>query len=344
MKMNLEVLQMAKVITEEKIKEWISDKKVIDNGDITCAEGIKYDFRLGNMFLKAYFGRAVNYDADLKSAEDRRMAVVEPGEVVFVLSSERLTLPSNVYVQLSPKRSLSQDGIELLGGLTIDPGYEGYLVFGLRNVAGTSYTLEPGTKIVGANFFELSETEISQSGKIPTSIDNFPSKLLNLIEKYKPVNPQNLAEELKKLQLAFEERQGQLVSDVGELKEKVASISKDLLVGSTKQEQENKMLNERFSSLENKLNEINRDNVRQAESINSLKTSIDGLQSNFAGLRGDVNTKIDSFDKTLTELRDDMISKNAKRGVFVTIGTVVITFLITVLGGLLVALVQGWIG
>lgn len=134
------------------------------------------------------------------------------------------------------------------------------------------------------------------------------------------------------------------MSDVGELKEKVASISKDLLIGTMKQEQENRVLNERFSNLENKLNEINRDNVRQAESINGLKTSIDGLQGNFAGLRGDVNVKIDYFDKTLTELRDDMIEKNVKRGLMRTLGTIVITFLVTVLGGFLVALFQGWIG
>ena len=39
----------------------------------------------------------------------------------------------------------------------------------------------------------------------PAPIEEFPTKLLDLIEKYKPVNPQNLEEELKKLQKAFEE-------------------------------------------------------------------------------------------------------------------------------------------
>ena len=149
-------LLMSKVITEKEIKNWIESGTNIQEGSLDCAEGIKYDFRLGSKFLKAYFGRVMDYETDLKSAEDIRRAVVEPGEVVFVLSRERLVLPRNVYAQLSPKRSLSQDGIELMGGLTIDPGYEGYLVFGLRNVAGTPYPLAPGTKIVGANFFELS--------------------------------------------------------------------------------------------------------------------------------------------------------------------------------------------
>ncbi len=46
---------MSKVITEEEIRQWIVEKKVIQSGDESCAEGIKYDFRLGNKFLKAIF-------------------------------------------------------------------------------------------------------------------------------------------------------------------------------------------------------------------------------------------------------------------------------------------------
>lgn len=81
---------MSKVITEEEIRKWVQDNTNIQDGELECAEGIKYDFRLGNKFLKAYFGRVMDYQFDLKSAEDIRKAVVEPGEVVFVLSQGQL--------------------------------------------------------------------------------------------------------------------------------------------------------------------------------------------------------------------------------------------------------------
>lgn len=335
---------MARIIKEEKIKEWISGNRVIVNGQLSCAQGIKYNFTMGNRFLKAYFGRPINYDTDLKSVEDRRMAMVEPGEVVFVMSSERLQLPSNIYTQLSPKRSLSQDGIELLGGLTVDPGYEGHLIFGLHNITESPYKLVPGMKIIDATFFELSDTEITHSDRVPVAIEDFPESLLGLIEKYKPVNPKTPIDELKNLQLSYEKQQRQLVSDVGELKQRVDAISKDLLIGSTKQEQGNNIYSERFSNLDNKFNDINSDNVRQAERINSLITNIAGLQGNFISVRDDVNNKINYFETSLRELRDDMITKNAKKGMLGTIGAIVITFLVTVLGGILVALFQGWIG
>lgn len=316
---------MSKVITENTIKKWIQEGKVIQCGEESCAEGIKYDFRLGSKFLKAYFGRVMDYDIDLQTAEDKRKAVVEPGEVVFVLSKERLSLPSNVYVQLSPKRSLSQDGIELMGGLTVDPGYEGYLVFGLRNVAGTPFNLSPGIKIVGANFFELSDEEVIEQSKKPTTIDKFPDKLLDLIEKYKPVNPQNLAEELSKLQQAFDASQTRLGENVKELKEKVDHMSQELVLESTKREQENTILKEKFATVESKLENIGRESIRNTEKLDTMKS------------------KVDSIDETTKELNKNVISNNAVLGMKGKIATAVITFVITVLAGLLVAYLQGWL-
>lgn len=320
---------MPKVITEKEIKAWIQEQKVIVGGQTDCAEGIKYDFRLGKKFLKAYFGRVMDYETDLKSADDIRKAVVEPGEVVFVLSEERLALPSNIYAQLSPKRSLSQDGIELMGGLTIDPNYEGYLVFGLRNVAGTSYPLIPGTKIVGANFFELAEDEVIDERKKPVSIVNFPEKLLTLIEKYKPVNPQNLERELSDLQKAFHESQGKLGEDVCNLNDKVGEIAKDLLKESTKREQENKALNDRFSLVESQLKDIGNKSVEHDIKLSTIQGELEGIKSD------------------TSEIKREVIKANAEKGIkgkIVTmIVTMAITFIITVLAGVIVAYFQGWI-
>ncbi|MCM1123574.1 MAG: hypothetical protein NC416_13415 [Eubacterium sp.] len=319
------IIPMSKVVTESTIKAWIHRGDIIESGDECCAEGIKYDFRLGSKFLKAYFGRVMDYGTDLQTAEDKRKAVVEPGEVVFVLSQERLNLPPNVYVQLSPKRSLSQDGIELMGGLTVDPGYEGYLVFGLRNVAGTPFNLAPGTKIVGANFFELFQDEVIETANKPVTIDDFPDKLLNLIEKYKPVNPQNLAEELNKLQEAFNVSQTRLGDNVKELKEKVDEMSQALVLESTKREQENYVLKDKFTAVENKLDYIERENIRNTEKLDAM--------------RG----KMDVIDETTKELNKNIISNNAVLGIKGKIWTGLGTFFVTVIAGLIVAYFQGWI-
>ncbi len=316
---------MSKVITEQEIKEWIEADTNIKDGSLECAEGIKYDFRLGNKFLKAYFGRVIDYETDLKSAEDIRRAVVEPGEVVFVLSRERLVLPRNIYAQLSPKRSLSQDGIELMGGLTIDPGYEGYLVFGLRNVAGTPYPLSPGTKIVGANFFELSDVEVAAENKKPVSIETFPDKLLTLIGKYTPVNPQNLKAELIELQKAFRESQGQLGEDVRGLKSEINQIASDLIKESLKREHENKLLSDKFLPIENQLRDINNKTIANEVKLEKIQEDLGKIEKN------------------TSEIYTNMIKTGAEAGIKGKVGAAIVTFIITVLAGVIVALIQGWI-
>lgn len=253
--------------------------EIIQNGDVNYAEGIKYDFTLGNKFLKAYFGKVMDYEKDLQTAEDKRKAVVEPGEVVF----------------------------------------------GLRNVAGTPFDLIPGTKIVGANFFELNEDEIIETYKKPLTIDDFPEKLLLLIQKYKPVNPQNLAEELNKLQHAFDISQTRLGDNVKELKEKVDNMSQALILESTKREQENSTLKEKFATVENKLEHIERENIRNTEKLDSMKG------------------KVDTIDETTKELNKNIVNINAVLGIKGKIGTVIGTFLVTVIAGLIVAYFQGWL-
>lgn len=335
---------MANIISEEKIKKWISASKVIINGELLCSAGITYSFRMGTKFLKAYFGVPMDYDTDLKSIEDKKKAIIEPGEVVFVLSDERLQLPPNILAQLSPKRNLSQCGIELLCGLTVEPGYDGFLVFGLRNITESLFVLKPGMKLVDAIFFELSEIEMIGDNKLPVLIDGFPDQLLELIGKYKPIEQYTTADQVQQIQLAYEDQQRQLACNIDELREKINDISKDLLIGTTKQEQGSNIYNERFSTLDDKLSECSRDTVRQEERINTLITNIAGLQGNFQSMKDDVNNKINYFEESLRELRDDMITKNAKKGTLGTIGAVVITFLVTVLGGIMVALILGVIG
>lgn len=193
---------MGRIIIEEQLAKAINSSKIVKNGDVSCAEGIKYDFRLGKRFLKSYFGRPVDYDQ--LPITEQRMAKIEPGEVVFVLTEESLCLPDNVYVQLSPKRKLSHAGIHLLGGFTVDPGYQGYLLFGLYNLSSTPFPLIPGRKLVGAVFYELDEKEMAEFDNTPEPLEDFPDELVRIIKEYEPVAIKSVVDDLKKLREAVE--------------------------------------------------------------------------------------------------------------------------------------------
>ena len=187
---------MPTIITEETIKNWIINNKNIESADVACAEGIKYDFRLGTKFLKSYFGRMVDFTE--LSNEERRHALVKPGEVVYVLTEEKLDLPKDIFVQLSPKRKLSHRGIILLGGLTVDPGYKGNMIFGLCNLSSTDFILDPGKKLVGAVFYKLSGDETIDY-KPPEPLYDFPEEVISIIKQYKPIETLFLSEEVKRI-------------------------------------------------------------------------------------------------------------------------------------------------
>jgi len=203
---------MPKLITGPELIQAIEKSEFMTSGDPSCAEGIKYDFRVSARFLKSKFNRPIDYN-ELPETE-KKEAVIQPGEVVFVLTEERLSLPNNIIVQLSPKRKLSHAGILILGGFTIDPGYQGKLLFGLYNFSSTPFPIIPGKKLVGATFYELIESEIKQFPTPPPPLDDFPEELIRMINEYEPIALQYLVKDIKELEKQVKEIQ----STVGDQK------------------------------------------------------------------------------------------------------------------------------
>jgi deoxycytidine triphosphate deaminase len=189
---------MPRTITCEELADLVKTETLLKNGDIECVEGIKYDFRMSSRVLKASKGRPVDLN-NLSETEKTEM-VVEPGEVVFVLSEETLTLPKNVMAQLVPKRKLSHEGIIVLGGFCVDPLYEGRLLVGLFNYSSTNFVLEPLRKLIAAVFFELQENEIGTLSKPESSVQDFPNDLKRLISSYQPIDMKGLKDHIKTLE------------------------------------------------------------------------------------------------------------------------------------------------
>lgn len=190
---------MSKIIVERRLKEFIKNKKYIINGKEENAEGIKYDFRLGKKILKAKFNNPI--DIDKLPEGEKKNLVVEPGEVVFVLTEEKLKLPVNIIAHLIPKRKISHEGILILGGFCIDPLYEGHLLIGLYNFSSENFPLRPGKKLIAATFCELDKEEIDKFTKPLPVIDDFPDELVLMMKKYSPVSTQGVLKQLNDLKI-----------------------------------------------------------------------------------------------------------------------------------------------
>lgn len=194
---------MPRLLNENHLKEAIQKSTFIKNAKLENAEGIKYDFRISSLILKSKYGQPI--DIKKLSEEERSSIFVEPGEVVFVLTEEILNLPDNIKADLIPKRKLSHDGINILGGLSIDPLYEGRLLIGLYNLSSSPFPIIPEKKLIAAQFYELRDDEMGKFIKPETKIYSFPDDLIRLMQKYSPISTQSLLDQLNKLDSKFED-------------------------------------------------------------------------------------------------------------------------------------------
>lgn len=192
---------MAHLITGERLRQAVQNETFIKGGDPYCAEGVKYDFRLSSHILKASFKRPV--DAQKLSETEKKELVIEPGEMVFALTEERLALPADMIAELSPKRKMSHAGVLVIGGFCIDPLYEGPLLVGLYNFSSTPFLLVPSKKVIAATFYQLDESERNDFPR-PERFEGFPEDLLQVMQKYQPTSVPTLAEAVAKLRTELE--------------------------------------------------------------------------------------------------------------------------------------------
>jgi deoxycytidine triphosphate deaminase len=184
---------MSILVSGSKVREAIEGQTFIIDGTPSAAEAVKYDFHMGSRILKAELGQPLDL---AEIAVEKRW--VMPGEVVFVLTREKVRLPRNMIALLSPKRKLAHRGIMALGGLAVDPEYKGVLVVGLYNFSSTPFALQPDIRIIAASFYELGENELVQFPVAPPQeITDFPAELVSMIRSYKPIELTALQEELK---------------------------------------------------------------------------------------------------------------------------------------------------
>src|SRR5438093_10538078 len=176
---------MPRLLNHVEIAEAVERGSFIKGGKSESAEGVKYDFHLSNRILKAGFGRPI--DAEKLSEIEKKDLYIEPGEMVFVLTEERLTLPDNMVALLSPKRKLSHAGILSIGGFCIDPLYDGKLLVGLYNFSSTRFPIIPGKKLIAANFYQLNKEEKNGFSKPEAAVDDFPDELVAVMQNYRPV-------------------------------------------------------------------------------------------------------------------------------------------------------------
>lgn len=134
---------------------------------------------------------------------------LKPGEVAFVSTVEKLVMPPDLAGNIAPRFRRALEGILVMGGMLVDPGYEGRLHFQLVNVGDELFRIEPGrTSVAAIQFLPVLEPTADLE-RVPSS-----KKLLKELFREEVKN-----EPLK--QLAYFSNVGKLRKHVEQLNERL---------------------------------------------------------------------------------------------------------------------------
>lgn len=315
---------MAETITGIKIKNLVEEGKIIENGSISNCGALKYDFTLSDEILKSDFSTPIKFDE--LSVEERRKALIQPGEVVYVLTKEKVNLPSNMYMSLSANRGMSEYGVLTLGGFAVDPGYSGRLMFGLYNYSSTPFTLIPNSKLIGGIFYQLNENEVIDMDLLerPKPIDEFPARLVSIISKYSPTGMSSLDESIK----AISKQMEALKEEFNKNKDELFSLRH--LVQDT-QEQTNRT-SRTVQDLSSNVAEL-------TNSVKDLKLEVSDLKD---GLKDEIKLRQDMRGDL--EKQIELVTKSVDRKLIFLKGALwTLSALVGVLGTLLTCWANGWL-
>jgi hypothetical protein len=160
---------------------------------------------------------------------------LEPGAYGGVVSYERLHLPSNICARIGSKRALSYDGVILLTGSLVDPGYEGHLLFGLYNASQRRVLIRSGRKICNIVFERLSDSPERQAPSDPNLLNGaFPDAFVDRIANMDVLPWMQISERVKQIEtitkdiLDLKARYDDVLEPIRDLTNNVQSLTSDV--------------------------------------------------------------------------------------------------------------------
>jgi dCTP deaminase len=125
----------------------------------SCLQPASYDLRVG----KYAFASSLKEKVDLSQKGILR---IEPGEFAVIETEERLVFGNQIAAQLGLRSEYARQGLLMLSGPQVDPGFKGVLIVRLINLAPIPIVLAYGAPFLTMLFFFLPQP-VSQPYKGP---------------------------------------------------------------------------------------------------------------------------------------------------------------------------------
>lgn len=258
------------ILTDDEISDAIERGFLITNKtfNANCLEASSYDVRIGS---KGIIG-GEGIEIDLK----KDVLELSPGSYGGIISLECFKLPSNVCGRIGSKRALSYDGIILLTGAIVDPGYEGHLLFGIYNASQKKVLIRVGRKLCTIVFERLSKSPAKQAPINPNLLNgNFPDEFLDKIANMDVLPWMQISDRVKQIE--------QITKDILDLRsryEDVLQPIKDLTASVKNLTNDVSALTNQTKSIASDVESITKDVQENNKQINQLTANMNvfGMQ------------------------------------------------------------------
>jgi len=261
------------VLTSKEIDQEVRNGHLISRDTFSSGslESSSYDVRVGRRGVLGGQGREI--DLQTESLE------LEPGAYAGVVSLEKLILPTKIFARIGSKRALAYDGVILLTGSVVDPGYEGHLLFGLYNASQRKVLIRLGRKICNITFERLAnapEREAPVDANLRAG--NFPDAFLDRMANMDVLPWMQISERVKQIEtitkdiLDLKARYEDVLQPIRDLTNNVKNLTQDVT-----------QLTEQTRTIGNDLSRTNSLVTENGKQINQLTT-------NLATLVGEVRT------------------------------------------------------
>ena len=150
---------MAVIGYEQILKLIKQNPALIENVDEKNVQPSGVDLRLKCVYrLKngGFLGTNNRMTPDIEIVSDRlgERVKLEPNEFVLVETMEKVNIPKDVTAIVLPRSSLFRCGVSLHTAV-VDPGFQGTLTFGMKNLSDQTFEIEIGSKIGQIVFEEV---------------------------------------------------------------------------------------------------------------------------------------------------------------------------------------------
>lgn len=314
------------ILTDTEIQRAIDGNLLIskDTFQQSSLEASSYDIRVGAKGVVG--GEGIEIDLRKDAME------LGPGAYGGVISYEKLFLPDNVCARIGSKRALSYEGVILLTGTIVDPGYEGHLLFGLYNASQRKVLLRFNKKICNIVFERLAKAPERLAPSDPNlKIGNFPDAFLDRMANLEVLPWMQISERVKQIEtitkdiIDLKARYDDVLEPIRDLTNNVNKLTQDLGTLTT----QTKAISGDVDRV-NKLVEENSKHVTQlTTNLGTVGGVIQGLQDRARGLEDSSRTQT----QTITGLQTSF-------GRFQLLAYIFWGILLVILGAFLPAIIE----